>query len=331
MFDTMQNLEVIIMAGGEGSRFKSDTPKYLVEIVGQPLVKVAAQRILKYTNKLKIIIPSDAEIYKQLLGNEFQLVPRVGSVKPGTGKCVEAIKASSDNKNLLIIYGDCYLTKAALEKIFQEILHGGKNILFFCRHWGETFVNKGGGEMFGVYLEKKSKSDFLKAAYETQELYDSKKIWRNNTWEIAKKLKNYSIENEYRDHPKFDFYFEINDLTDDIDFIEEYDSLRSLLPNTFDESIMLLEKIYESFNNISQKNEINLNSYRTNSSDKKLTLGEILELEFDKLKKENTNLKKQLLDVVNSKSFRYTLILRKITLYLKSAKMIKNSNSNYLK
>jgi choline kinase len=328
----MENLEVIVIAGGEGSRFQSDTPKHLVEITGESLVRVTAKRLLKYTNNLKIIIPPDAEIYKQLLGSEFQLAPRVGSVKPGTGKCIEAIKASSANKNLLIIYGDCYFTYAALEKIFQKILlGGGEDILFFCRHSGEAFVNKGGGEIFGVYLEKNFKNDFVKAAIKTQELFDSKKIWRDLTWEIAKTLKNHTIENEYHEHPNFDFYFEINDLTDDIDFIEEYDNLRTLLPNTFDESLMLLEKIYESFNNIAQKNKFNINSYSRNSSHKKLILSEILELEFYKLKEENTNLQKQVLDVVNSKSFRYTLILRKITLYLKSAKMFKNPISNYLK
>ncbi len=127
----MENLEVIVIAGGEGLRFQFDTPKHLVEITGEPLVRVTAKRLLKYTNNLKIIIPPDAGIYKQLLGSEFQLVPRVGSVKPGTGKCVEAIKASSENKNLLIIYGDCYLTYAALEKIFQKILLGGGKIFYF--------------------------------------------------------------------------------------------------------------------------------------------------------------------------------------------------------
>jgi molybdopterin-guanine dinucleotide biosynthesis protein A len=328
----MENLEIIVIAGGEGLRFQSDTPKHLVEITGEPLVRVTAKRLLKYTNKLKIIIPPDAEIYKRLLGSEFQLVPRVGSVKPGTGKCIEAIKASSENKNLLFIYGDCYLTYDALEKIFQKISLGrGEDILFFCRHGSEAFVNKGGGEIFGVYLDKNFRNEFVKAAIKTQELFDSKKIWRDTTWEIAKTLKNHTIENEYYEHPNFDFYFEINDLTDDIDVIEEYDNLLTLLPNTFKESIMLLEKIYKSFNNIAQKYEININSYFCNSSHKKLILSEILELEFYKLKEENTNLQKQVLDVVNSKSFRYTLMLRKITLYLKSEKMIKNSNSNYLK
>ena len=49
----MENLEVIVIAGGEGSRFESDVPKHLVEIAGEPLVKLLAKRISKYTNKFK--------------------------------------------------------------------------------------------------------------------------------------------------------------------------------------------------------------------------------------------------------------------------------------
>jgi molybdopterin-guanine dinucleotide biosynthesis protein A len=324
----MENLEVIVIAGGEGSRFESDVPKHLVEIAGEPLVKLLAKRLSKYTNKLKIIIPPGAEIYKQLLGREFQLVPREGSAKPGTSKHIEAVKVSSNNKNLLIIYGDCYITNNALEKIFQEILSTKKMLYFFCRHDNYFFVNKGGGEIFGVYIDKNYKGYFLEAAHKTQELFDSKKIWRDGTWEIAKTLKNHTTEHEYREHPNFDFYFEINDLTDDIDFIEDYSHLRTLIPNTFDESLRLLENIYKFFNNISQNHKITLNSYPREYPDQELSLSKILELEFDKLKKENTNLQKQVLDVVQSKSFRYTLIFRKIARYLKSAKLIENSTSN---
>jgi hypothetical protein len=338
----IQDLEVIVIAGGEGTRFKSDIPKHLIEIAGEPLLKLIAIKLLKYTDKLKIIIPPDSEIYKQALGNQFQLLLREGDVKPGTGKHIEAIKASSDSKNLLIIYGDTYFSKSALDTIFQENILKKKSIVFFCRYNGFPFVNKGGGEIFAVYIDKNSKQHFLEAAYKTQELYDSKKIWRDGTWEIAKTLKNLTTLNEYREHPKFDFYFEINDLTDDIDFIEEYDNLSTLLPNTFDESIILLEKIYELLNNIAQKYKITRNSFVGNSSNnipiseqQDLKLSEIIELELYKVKglelalevkNKNISLEKQLLDVTQSKSYRYTLIFRKI---LHSIKLVKSFILNH--
>ena len=334
----IQDLEIVVIAGGEGLRFKFDTPKQLVEIAGEILVKSTAQKLLKYTHNLKIIIPPDKEIFRQLLGNQFQLIDRVGDTKPGTGKHIEAITASSNNKNLLIVYGDCYFTENALERMFQEILLKKNDIKFFCRHFGYDFINAGGGEIFGVYIDNNHKKFFLEAAYKTQELFNSKKIWRDGTWEIAKNLKNHTIENEYREHPFFDFFFEINDLTDDLDFIEEYHNLRDLLPNTFDEAVILLEKIYKIFNNIAQKNKISFNSYILNSSDnisnlepRGVRLGEIIELEFDNLKdkisalekqlldvtQSKSFLEKQLLDVTQSKSFRYTLILRKIRRFYK--------------
>jgi molybdopterin-guanine dinucleotide biosynthesis protein A len=329
----IQELEVFVIAGGEGTRFKSSTPKHLVEIAGEPLLSLLAKKLSRYTKDLKIIIPPDKESYKQVLGNQFQLLPRVGDVNAGTGKHIEAIKASSSSKNLLIIYGDCYISNKALDTIFQETILKKKSIVFFCRHNGYAFANKGGGEIFGVYIDRDYKKHFLEAAYKTQELYDSKRIWRDGTWEIAKTLKNHSLENEYREHPKFDFYFEINDLTDDIDFIEEYNNLRTLIPDTFEESIILLEKIYESLNNIAQKNEINLNSFITDalnnvskSGKQELILSKIIELQFDDLKNKSISLEKQLLAVIQSKSYRYTLIFRKI---LHSIKLVKSFILNH--
>jgi hypothetical protein len=343
----IRDLEVIVIAGGEGTRFKSDIPKHLVEIAGEPLLKFMAKKLLKYTDELKIIIPPNNEIYKQALGNQFQLLIREGDVKPGTGKHIEAIKASTDRKNLLVIYGDAYISNSALDTIFQETLLDEKSIEFFCRYNSYPFVNKGGGEIFAVYIDKNSKQHFLEAAYKTQELYDSKKIWRDGTWEIAKTLKNQTLLNEYREHPKFDFYFEINDLSDDIDFIEEYDNLRTLLPNTFDESIILLEKIYELLSNIAHRHKITLNSFVGNSPNnarisgqQEVRLSEIIELELykvkdielelekvkdielelEKVKNKNISLEKQLLDVTHSKSYRYTLVFRKILLTLKLVK-----------
>jgi choline kinase len=320
----VKTLEVVVIAGGEGSRFESDFPKHLVEIAGEPLLLGIAKKLTEYAVDIKIIIPPENELYKQVLGNQFLLFLRQEGIKFNTSKHVEAIKVSSVEQNLLIVYGDTYFSKQALDTIFQQVSFTNESIIFFCRHNGYTFVNKGGGEIFAVYIDKNSKNHFLEAAYKTQELYESKKIWRDGTWEIAKTLKNHTIENEFRDHPNFDFYYEIDDSTDDIDFIEEYHNLKTLLPNSLNESILLLEKIYESLNNIAQKNKISIDSYfdefsekYSNSMQLKLRLGEIIELEFDKLKAENIALLNQILDVYQSKSFRYTSIFRKLYFHLK--------------
>ncbi len=87
---------------------------------------------------------------------------------------------------------------------------------------------------------------------------------------------------------------------------------------------MLLEKIYESLNNIAQKSKISINSYSDEFSEKysnsmqlRLGLAVIIELEFDKLKLENNSLLKQILDLHQSNSFRYTSIFRKLYFRLK--------------
>jgi hypothetical protein len=49
----------------------------------------------------------------------------------------------------------------------------------------------------------------------------------------------------------------------------------------------------------------------------RLGLAEMIELEFDKLKLENDSLLKQILDLHQSKSFRYTSIFRKLYFRLK--------------
>jgi choline kinase len=314
-----EDLEVIVIAGGEGSRFKSDTPKHLVKIAGDHLLLGTAKKLKKYVDNLTIIIPPKNEIYKQIIGDSFQNVVRRGDVTKGTSKHLEAINNSSDNKNLLIIYGDTYFSQKGLDKIFQNVFMTNEKIIFFCRYNSVSFVNKGGGEIFAIYIDKQYKNHFVETAKKTQELYESKKIWRDSTWEIAKTLKNLSTENEFREHLKYDFYYEIDDSTDDIDFIEEYHHLNRLFPDSLEEATLLLEVIYESLNNIAQKANINIFNNESkfqnnafNSKLKKFNLGEIIEEEFDKLRIEVFTLRKQLSDVYSSRSMKFTAIFRKI-------------------
>jgi GTP:adenosylcobinamide-phosphate guanylyltransferase len=316
-----EDLEVIVIAGGEGSRFKSDTPKHLVKIAGDYLILGTANKLKKYVDNLKIIIPPKNEIYKQIINDSFQIVDRRGDVTKGTSKHLEAINNSSDNNNLLIIYGDTYFSQKGLARIFQNASMTSEKITFFCRYNSVSFVNKGGGEIFAVYLNKQYKNHFIEAAKKTQELFESKKIWRDSTWEIAKTLKDLSTENEFREHLKYDFYYEINDSTDDIDFIEEYHHLKRLFLDSLEEATLLLEVIYESFNNIAQKVNINIANYESkfqnnafNLKIKKFNLGEIIEEEFDKVINEVFTLRKQLSDVYSSRSMKFTAIFRKIKL-----------------
>lgn len=105
------NIDVVILAAGQGSRMHSNLPKVLHELAGKPLVKhvIDTAKQLENTN-LHLIVGHGAEKVKDSFANEgIQWI--IQEQQLGTGHAVQqALPFLKDESITLILYGDVPLT-----------------------------------------------------------------------------------------------------------------------------------------------------------------------------------------------------------------------------
>ncbi len=100
----MNNVQIVILAAGAGTRMQSDMPKVLVPVGGKPLI----QHLLDTLDKLEISLPPTivvghkAEIVKNALGSRYEYVYQ--SEQKGTAHAILSAK------KMLMGRGDAVLT-----------------------------------------------------------------------------------------------------------------------------------------------------------------------------------------------------------------------------
>ena len=114
--DFSKDLSIIILAAGKGKRMKSETPKVLHRICGQPLIYyILKQAILLEPKNIFIIIGYKKEMIREYLESSFPSVKAIDQKRQsGTGHAVMMAKDDfpSMGKNILILSGDSPLITA---------------------------------------------------------------------------------------------------------------------------------------------------------------------------------------------------------------------------
>ena len=100
------NLQILILAAGKGTRMNSDTPKVLHKIAGSTMIDHVIQKSkLLNPSKISIMINENLLVLKKQYPN-IQLL--IQEPQLGTGHAVQIFKKKnrSKNFNLLVLYGD---------------------------------------------------------------------------------------------------------------------------------------------------------------------------------------------------------------------------------
>src|ERR1700675_2651806 len=123
-------LDVIILAAGLGERMRSDLPKVLHPLAGRPLLAhvLDAARALA-PRKIAVVHGHGAEKVRAAFPD-----PSIDWVlqaeQLGTGHAVQqALKRIAADADVLILYGDVPLVRAATLKRLLEAAHGGVALL----------------------------------------------------------------------------------------------------------------------------------------------------------------------------------------------------------
>jgi bifunctional UDP-N-acetylglucosamine pyrophosphorylase/glucosamine-1-phosphate N-acetyltransferase len=156
----MRNLQAIILAAGEGTRMKSETPKVLHAICGRPMVSYALDLAASSGVKQPIIVLGHgAEQVKPRLPKEVKVVLQTKQL--GTGDAVLAAKKSLSGSGgaVLILYADTpLLRRTTVQKLVETHFKTGATCTLLTAHladpsgYGRILRNEG-GQITGIVEE----------------------------------------------------------------------------------------------------------------------------------------------------------------------------------
>ncbi|MBD8525185.1 bifunctional UDP-N-acetylglucosamine diphosphorylase/glucosamine-1-phosphate N-acetyltransferase GlmU [Pseudomarimonas arenosa] len=108
------SLEAIILAAGEGKRMRSDVPKVLQPIAGQPMLgHVIAQARSASAAKVHVVYGHGGDQVQSAFAADGSLRWALQSERLGTGHAVSAaLPQVSDDAKVLVLYGDVPLIRA---------------------------------------------------------------------------------------------------------------------------------------------------------------------------------------------------------------------------
>ena len=118
---SMNNVQCVILAAGQGTRMKSERPKVLHEIAGRPMVDYAID-VARAIGSLRpiVVIGHGADAMKQAIGDRVEYV--LQSPQRGTGHAVLQARVQIDRASdlVLVLYGDTpFITTDTLRRLID--------------------------------------------------------------------------------------------------------------------------------------------------------------------------------------------------------------------
>ena len=167
----MRQLAVVVLAAGEGTRMKSQTPKVLHEIAGLPLIGhvLATAHSLSANHVVAVLRHKKAEVEKYIADHFPQTLVAEQDDVPGTGRAVEAALASLPggfHGDVVVLSGDVPLldTQSIGELLARHREAGNSATLISCElenPAGYGRVVRDGDQLRGIVEQKDATAEQL--------------------------------------------------------------------------------------------------------------------------------------------------------------------------
>ncbi len=118
----MDTIQLIILAGGKGTRMLSEHPKVLVELGGKPLITHLLDNLRPLSLSIPpvIVVGHEAELVKETIGPSYRYA--LQQEQKGTGHAVLMAREATDAraKHVMVLYGDHPLVDADTIRAITE-------------------------------------------------------------------------------------------------------------------------------------------------------------------------------------------------------------------
>ena len=118
----MNNIEVIILAAGKGSRMYSSKPKVLHTIAGKPLLEYVLASAYELSSRVHVVYGFGGKVLQQAINNEnINWVEQTEQL--GTGHAVMQVMPYIKNSSIVVVlYGDVpFIKKTTLVEVINKI------------------------------------------------------------------------------------------------------------------------------------------------------------------------------------------------------------------
>ncbi|MFA6324761.1 MAG: NTP transferase domain-containing protein [Candidatus Paceibacterota bacterium] len=202
----MNNIKIVILAGGKGKRMLSELPKALIPLKGKAMINYVLDSIKEISNQKPIVIVGHkADLIELALGDtcEYALQPE----PLGTGHAVSfAEKNCEDAKYVLVLSSDQPLISSkTINDLIKKhvdskaVITLTTTVVDNFNEWRNSFIAFGrilrdNNEVVGIkeYRDATEEEKNIKEVNAGCYMFDAKWLWQN-----LKKIKNQNAQNEY--------------------------------------------------------------------------------------------------------------------------------------
>jgi bifunctional UDP-N-acetylglucosamine pyrophosphorylase/glucosamine-1-phosphate N-acetyltransferase len=193
------NLNVIVLAAGQGKRMHSDLPKVLHPIAGRSLLGrvVDTARSLE-ASKIVIVYGHGGEQVRKAFSGDTDIAWAEQKEQLGTGHAVmQALPLVDRDADVLVLYGDVPLIRAESLRALVKASHGGLGVMTAvvadATGYGRI-VRDGGGRMLRI-VEHKDATEAERAIREWNTGFLASSAALLSGW--LSRVKNDNAQNEY--------------------------------------------------------------------------------------------------------------------------------------
>lgn len=244
----MTEIRAVVLAGGKGTRMKSDLPKVLFPVLGRPMVHWVLDALQEAGIDRKIVVVGyRAELVEQELRGRSGVEFALQSQQLGTGHAVQMCQEllTGFSGNVLVVAGDSPLIQSSSIRSLIEEFEARKldcllGTLKKDNPFGLGRIVRDGRGLFDRIVEEKDATEPEKAI---QEVNMSTYLFRNEAlqWALSQ-LKNNNSQGEFylTDCPKL-----LKDAGQRVDAVAVLKACEALSINTIDELGVVEAKMQE--------------------------------------------------------------------------------------
>ena len=196
------DLQVCVLAAGQGKRMHSSRPKVLHKVLGRAMIDYVLHTVEELTPKgIAVVTGHSSEQVREHVGQPANLEWVIQDKQLGTGHAVKQCESViNDVRDVLIVCGDTPLLRSqTLSELVQAHRSGGASVTVLTAQVENPFgygrIKRGAGGKVSAIVEEKDASDDERAIGEVSSgIYC---VRHEDLFDLLRKLGNSNAQGEY--------------------------------------------------------------------------------------------------------------------------------------